>query len=72
VMGLVLVASVSAFPVSTAVAGLLTRHLGPSPVFPVAGALLAVATLVGLAQREFRDFGTAVRPGAPAETDSIA
>jgi MFS family permease len=65
VMGLVMMASVIAFPVSTAVAGLLTRHLGPSAVFPIAGVLLAVAMLGGLSQREFREFDPAVQPDTP-------
>jgi MFS family permease len=58
VMGLLMLASAGSFPLSAAVAGVLTRHLGPSPVFPIAGALFAVAILAGLTQREFRDFGT--------------
>lgn len=67
VMGVVMLAAVGIFPVSTAVAGLLTRHLGPSPVFPIAGILLAAAMLGGLTQREFRDFGTDERASAPSE-----
>jgi MFS family permease len=58
VWGLLLLASAASFPVSTFVAGLLTRHLGPTAVFPVTGALLALAMGLGLSQREFRDFGT--------------
>jgi MFS family permease len=57
VWGLLILASTGSFPVSTFVAGLLTRHLGPTPVFPIAGALLTVAILYGLSRREFRDFG---------------
>jgi MFS family permease len=67
VMGLIMLAGVGAFPFSTAIAGVLTRHLGPSPVFPIAGILLAAAMLGGLTQHEFRDFGTAHRAAAPAE-----
>jgi MFS family permease len=63
VVGLLLLASVGSFPVSTFVAGLLTRHLGPAPVFLVTGGLLAAAMLYGLTQREFRAFGV-----TPAET----
>ena len=59
VWGLLLLASAASFPVSTFVAGLLTRHLGPTPVFPITGALLALSMAYGLTQREFRDFGTA-------------
>jgi MFS family permease len=62
VMGLIMLAAAGTFPLSAAVAGLLTRHLGPTPLFPIAGALLAVAVLGGLAHREFRDFGAIVQP----------
>jgi len=58
VWGLLLLASTGAFPLSTIIAGLLTRHLGPTPVFPICGAVLALAMLFGLAHREFREFGT--------------
>ena len=50
-------------------AGLLARHLGPTAIFPIAGALLASAMLVGLTQREWREFGTRVpdrRHGRPS------
>jgi MFS family permease len=58
VWGLLLLASAGSFPVSTFIAGLLTRHLGPTAVFPITGALLALSMLYGLAHREFRAFGT--------------
>jgi MFS family permease len=58
VWGLLILATTGAFPVATLAAGLLTGHLGPTPVFPIAGALLALAILYGLSRREFRDFGT--------------
>lgn len=51
-------AAVGSFPVATFVAGLLVRHLGPTAIFPVSGALLALSIAFGLSQREFRDFGT--------------
>jgi hypothetical protein len=57
VWGLLILASTGAFPVSTFVAGLLTGHLGPTAVFPIAGALLALGIFYGLSRREFRDFG---------------
>ena len=44
------------------VAGLLVRHLGPTPIFPISGGLLALSMGYGLTQREFRDFGTATKP----------
>jgi MFS family permease len=58
VWGLLLLASAGSFPVSTFVAGLLTRHFGPTAVFPITGALLALSMAYGLTQREFRAFGT--------------
>jgi hypothetical protein len=70
VWGLLTLASVGSFPVATFVAGLLVRHLGPTPVFPISGALLALSMLYGLTQREFRDFGTPEDFGTPAEERS--
>jgi MFS family permease len=64
VMGLVMLAGLGSFPLSAAVTGVLVRHLGPSPFFPVAGAILAVAVLGALSQPEFRNFGTAEPPAA--------
>jgi hypothetical protein len=40
-----------------AVSGVLVRHLGPAPFFPIAGAVVLVAMLGGLTQRDFRTFG---------------
>jgi len=57
VMGMVMLCAFGTFPLSVAVSGVLVRHLGPVPFFPVAGALVAVAILSGLTQREFRTFG---------------
>jgi hypothetical protein len=57
VMGMVMLCSFGTFPLSVAVSGVLVRHLGPVPFFPVAGALIAVAIVFGLTQREFRTFG---------------
>jgi MFS family permease len=57
VWGLLMLASVGSFPVATFVAGLLVRHLGPTPIFPISGGLLALSMGYGLTQREFRDFG---------------
>jgi predicted MFS family arabinose efflux permease len=64
VMGVVMLASMGTFPVSVAAAGLLVRAFGPIPFFPVAGAVLAVAILGALTQREVRDFGIAPVPAA--------
>jgi MFS family permease len=68
VWGVLMLASVGSFPVATFVAGLLVRHLGPTPIFPISGGLLALSMGYGLTQREFRDFGTATEAGpAPAD-----
>jgi MFS family permease len=70
VWGLLLLCSAGSFPVSSFIAGQLTRHLGPTPVFPIAGGLLALAMVYGLTQREFRDFGTPDDFGTPAKVPS--
>jgi MFS family permease len=57
VMGVMMLCSFGTFPISVAVAGVLVRHLGPAPFFPISGALVAVAILGGLTQRDFRTFG---------------
>jgi MFS family permease len=67
VMGLIILASAGTFSLSAAIAGLLTRHLGPAPLFPITGALLAAAVFGGLSQREFREFGAPVQPDAPGD-----
>ena len=59
VMSVVMLAGLGSFPLSVAVSGVLVRHLGPAPFFPVAGAVVAVAILGALSRAEFRDFGTA-------------
>ena len=69
VWGLLMLASVGSFPVATFVAGLLVRHLGPTPIFPISGGLLALSMGYGLTRREFRDFGTVPEPG-PALADA--
>ena len=65
VMGLIMVAAAASFPLSTALAGLLTRHLGPAPLFPLTGALLGATILGALSQREFRAFGVTLAPDTP-------
>jgi MFS family permease len=61
VMGVVMLGSLGSFPVATAIAGMLARHLGPSPVFVISGTLLALAILAGLTQDQFRAFGAPSR-----------
>jgi MFS family permease len=57
VMGLVMLASIGTFPASVALSGVIVGSLGPAPFFPAAGAVLALAVLLALTLREFRDFG---------------
>jgi predicted MFS family arabinose efflux permease len=64
IMSVVMLASMGTFPVSVAVSGVLVRAFGPVPFFPVAGAVLAVAILGALTQREVRDFGVTAAPAA--------
>jgi hypothetical protein len=63
VMGTLMLCSFGSFPLSVAISGVLVRHLGPVPFFPVAGGLVAAAMLIGLTQREFRRFGAAADVG---------
>ena len=58
VMSLVMLSSLGAFPAAVAIAGVLVRAIGPSPFFPVAGAVFAGVLLLALTQRAFRQFGT--------------
>jgi hypothetical protein len=60
-MGAVMLCAFGSFPLSVAVTGVLIRHIGAVPFFPIAGGLLAIAMAAGLASREFRSFGE----GAP-------
>jgi MFS family permease len=57
VMGVVMLGSLGSFPLATAIAGMLARVLGPSPVFVLSGTLLATAIIAGLSQQRFRAFG---------------
>jgi Major Facilitator Superfamily len=68
VMSAIMLCAFGSFPLSVAVSGVLVRHIGPSLFFPVAGAVLAVAILGGLSQREFRMFGAAEGSASDAET----
>lgn len=57
VWGVLMLAPVGSFPIAALLAGILIRHLGPAPVFPIAGALLVLSYLYGLSNREFRELG---------------
>ena len=55
--GLLTLTSFGVFPISVALGALVVRHCGPTPFFLIAAPTLAVATLAGLSQRAWRDFG---------------
>jgi nitrate/nitrite transporter NarK len=62
VLSVIMLCSYGTFPLSVAVAGVLVRHVGTTPFFPIAGVFLAVAVLGGNSQRAFRDFGRQAEP----------
>ena len=64
VMSALMLCAFGSFPLSVAISGVLVRHIGPALFFPVAGAVVAVAILGGLTQREFREFGAADGSGS--------
>jgi MFS family permease len=57
VMSLIMLAAWGTLPLSAAVAGALVHRYGPAPYFPVTGAIVIVAVLGALTQREFRGLG---------------
>jgi MFS family permease len=57
VTSLLMTCMIGAYPISVAVAGVLVRHVGPAPVFPIAAIPVVVVVLWGLTQREWREFG---------------
>jgi len=67
VLSMIMLCSAGTFPLSVAVTGVLIRHIGTSPFFPIAGVFLVVAVLGGNSQRAFRDFG---RQAEPSERES--
>ena len=66
VMSLFLLASVGAYPVSVALAGLLVPDLGPGPFFPLTAVFTTVAVLGALSQAQFRDLGRVQSRAGPA------
>jgi predicted MFS family arabinose efflux permease len=55
VMSLLLFGSFGVYPLSVALAGVLSNTLGPASFFPFSGLLLALAMLFGLTQRALRE-----------------
>jgi len=54
VMSLLLFGSFGVYPLSVALAGMLSDLLGPTIFFPFSGLLLALAMVVGITQRALR------------------
>ena len=61
VLSMIMLCSYGTFPLSVAVTGVLVRHVGTTPFFPIAGGFLVAAILAGNTQRTFRDFGRPAR-----------
>ena len=55
-MGLVMLASAGAFPISVALTTLVVHGAGAAAAFPLAGILTAAAILSGLSRTAFRRF----------------
>jgi hypothetical protein len=62
VLSMIMLCSFGTFPLSVAIAGVLVRHVGTAPFFPIAAIFLVVAILGGNSQRAFRDFGRKAEP----------
>lgn len=62
IMGLVMLASAGAFPISVALTTAVVHTAGAAAAFPLAGALTAAAILFGLSRTAFRNF--AAKPAA--------
>jgi MFS family permease len=56
VMGVLMMCISGSYPLSVLITGILVRHLGTTPFFPIAGIIMIVAVLGGNTQREFRAF----------------
>lgn len=55
VMGVLMFASFGTYPLSVAIVGVIVARLGPTIIFPVSGAVLCIAIVFGLFQRELRE-----------------
>ncbi|MGH3276063.1 MAG: MFS transporter, partial [Streptosporangiaceae bacterium] len=62
IMGMLLLASFGVFPVSVALGAVVVHDLGPAAFFPMGAAATALAVIVGLSQRSWRDLGAAAQP----------
>jgi hypothetical protein len=55
--GVLMLTSMGVYPISVVISAFVVRGLGPAPFFPIAGAALAFAILLGISQRAWRNFG---------------
>ena len=62
VMGVLMMCGGGSFPLSVLVTGVLVRHLGTTPFFPIAGIILTLSVIGGNTSREFRDFAHLPEP----------
>jgi hypothetical protein len=63
VLSMIMLCSAGTFPLSVLVTGILIRHVGTTPFFPITGIFLVLAILGGNTQRAFREFGRQKDPG---------
>ncbi len=54
-MGIIMFATFSVYPLSVALAGALVAHVGPVLLFPASSLIMLVTVLIGLFQREIRE-----------------
>jgi len=55
VMGAFMFASFGSYPLSVAIVGTIVAHLGPAIIFPISGAVLGIAVVFGLFQKQLRE-----------------
>lgn len=72
VMSLIMLAAWGTLPLSAVVAGTLVHRYGPAPYFLVAGAIVIVAVLGALTQREFRGLGQVTGTAAELPEASLS
>jgi MFS family permease len=58
VLSVIFVAAMGVFPISSAITGILVRHIGPAIFFPIAGLTLAGTLVIGFASRQVRELGS--------------
>jgi predicted MFS family arabinose efflux permease len=55
VMGVLMFATFGSYPLSVVIVGIIVVHLGPAITFPICGAVLAIAVVYGLFQKQLRE-----------------